>query len=69
VHPAGFGGNADHWRKNTAVLAAAGMRVFAIDLLGYGYRRAALIPRVFCTRTLVLTRCVCFCGNQLEADA
>ena len=34
---AGFGGNADHWRKNTAVLAASGLRVFAIDLLGYGF--------------------------------
>lgn len=32
----GFGGNADHWRDNTAALAAAGMRVYAIDLLGYG---------------------------------
>ena len=33
----GFGGNADHWRKNTGVLAAAGYRVYAVDLLGYGY--------------------------------
>ncbi|EKX52562.1 hypothetical protein GUITHDRAFT_65167 [Guillardia theta CCMP2712] len=33
----GFGGNADHWRKNTPVLANAGFRVFAIDLIGYGY--------------------------------
>jgi len=33
----GFGGNADHWRKNTAELARSGFRVFAVDLLGYGY--------------------------------
>jgi pimeloyl-ACP methyl ester carboxylesterase len=33
----GFGGNADHWRKNTPVLAAAGCDVWAIDLLGYGF--------------------------------
>ena len=33
----GFGGNADHWRKNVPDLAAGGCRVAAIDLLGYGY--------------------------------
>ncbi len=33
----GFGGNADHWRKNTPALAARGHRAYAIDLLGYGY--------------------------------
>lgn len=32
----GFGGNAEHFRKNTAALAAANFRVFAVDLLGYG---------------------------------
>ena len=29
--------NADHWRRNLPALADAGCRVYAIDLLGYGY--------------------------------
>lgn len=32
----GFGANCDHWRKNIPVLARTN-RVYAIDLLGYGY--------------------------------
>uniref|UniRef100_A0A7S1XB42 AB hydrolase-1 domain-containing protein n=1 Tax=Tetraselmis chuii TaxID=63592 RepID=A0A7S1XB42_9CHLO len=32
----GFGGNADHWRKNVGYLGQFG-QVWAIDLLGYGY--------------------------------
>ncbi|KAF8058837.1 MFDX1 [Scenedesmus sp. PABB004] len=32
----GFGGNADHWRKNTPVLGKQ-FRAYAIDLLGYGF--------------------------------
>ncbi|WP_017324144.1 alpha/beta fold hydrolase [Synechococcus sp. PCC 7336] len=32
----GFGASVHHWRKNIPVLAAAGYRVFAIDLLGFG---------------------------------
>ncbi|KAF8664234.1 hypothetical protein HU200_054775 [Digitaria exilis] len=32
----GFGANSDHWRKNIPVLAKAN-RVYAIDLIGYGY--------------------------------
>lgn len=32
----GFGGNCDHWRKNTPVLGQS-HRAFSIDLLGYGY--------------------------------
>jgi len=33
----GFGGNSDHFRKNIDELAQRGNRVYAIDLLGYGY--------------------------------
>lgn len=32
----GFGANSDHWRKNIPVLALKN-RVYAIDLIGYGY--------------------------------
>ncbi|MGI8933188.1 MAG: alpha/beta fold hydrolase, partial [Phormidesmis sp.] len=32
----GFGASIGHWRKNIPVLAAAGYRVYAIDLLGFG---------------------------------
>lgn len=32
----GFGASLGHWRKNIPVLAAAGYRVYAIDLLGFG---------------------------------
>jgi len=33
----GFGGNAEHWRKNSADMAEAGFDVYAVDLLGYGF--------------------------------
>jgi len=33
----GFGGNADHFRKNITPLYEAGYNVYAIDLLGYGF--------------------------------
>ncbi|TAE56025.1 MAG: alpha/beta fold hydrolase [Nostocales cyanobacterium] len=32
----GFGASIGHWRKNIPILANAGYRVFALDLLGFG---------------------------------
>ncbi|MEN8445944.1 MAG: alpha/beta fold hydrolase, partial [Cyanobacteria bacterium J06555_13] len=32
----GFGASIGHWRKNIPVLAAAGHRVYALDILGFG---------------------------------
>ncbi len=32
----GFGAGSGHWRHNAAALAAAGWRVFALDLVGFG---------------------------------
>ncbi|MBD2598571.1 alpha/beta fold hydrolase [Nostoc spongiaeforme FACHB-130] len=32
----GFGASIGHWRKNIPVLAEAGYRVYAVDLLGFG---------------------------------
>jgi pimeloyl-ACP methyl ester carboxylesterase len=39
----GFGASIGHWRKNIPVLAEAGYRVFAIDLLGFGGSDKALL--------------------------
>ncbi len=32
----GFGASSGHWRKNADVFAAAGYRVYALDLIGFG---------------------------------
>ncbi len=32
----GFGASSSHWRKNAAPLAAAGFRVYGLDLIGFG---------------------------------
>ena len=40
----GFGASGFHWRRNVPALAAAGYRVYAIDLVGFGCR-PALQPR------------------------
>lgn len=41
----GFGGNADHWRKNIPTLAKTGP-VYAIDLLGESFLITE--PLIFC---------------------
>lgn len=39
----GFGASIGHWRQNIPVLAAAGYRVFALDLLGFGKSEKPLL--------------------------
>ncbi|GBF88496.1 hypothetical protein Rsub_01209 [Raphidocelis subcapitata] len=51
----GFGGNCDHWRKNTPVLGQS-HRAYSIDLLGYGYSdkpdpRVAPSNSIYCFET------------------
>lgn len=39
----GFGASIGHWRRNIPVLAEAGYRVFALDLLGFGKSEKPLV--------------------------
>ena len=32
----GFGASSDHWRNNAEIFAAAGFRIYGIDLIGFG---------------------------------
>ena len=38
----GFGASAYHWRYNIPALVEAGYRVFAVDLLGFGWSDKAI---------------------------
>jgi pimeloyl-ACP methyl ester carboxylesterase len=39
----GFGASIGHWRNNIPAIAAAGYRVFALDLLGFGASEKAIL--------------------------
>lgn len=39
----GFGASAYHWRSNIPALVRAGYRVFAVDLLGFGWSDKAIV--------------------------
>lgn len=39
----GFGASAYHWRSNIPALVEAGYRVFAVDLLGFGWSSKAIV--------------------------
>jgi pimeloyl-ACP methyl ester carboxylesterase len=60
----GFGASVGHWRKNIPVLAAAGYRVYAIDLLGFG---GAEKPRLDYSLDLWEQQLQDFCTEQIQA--
>ncbi|MEW5312174.1 MAG: hypothetical protein WDW38_003821 [Sanguina aurantia] len=41
----GFGASVGHWKKNIPVLAEAGYKVYALDLLGFGASDKAYLPK------------------------
>lgn len=69
----GFGASSGHWRKNIPVLAAAGHRVYALDLLGFGESDKALVDyRLEIWQTLLqdfwqefIERPTVFVGNSI----
>ncbi|CAL1373161.1 unnamed protein product [Linum trigynum] len=68
----GFGANSDHWRKNIPVLAKS-HRVYAIDLIGYGYSDKPN-PRgfgdaPFYTFQTWATQLIDFCAEVVQDEA
>lgn len=71
----GFGASIGHWRNNIPVLAAAGYRVFAVDLLGFGKSEKPLVDyRMELWQDLLRDFCIThvqapavFVGNSIGA--
>ncbi|KAA0040105.1 pheophytinase [Cucumis melo var. makuwa] len=67
----GFGANSDHWRKNIPVLAQS-HRVYAIDLIGYGYSdkpNPELVGEGFYTFETWASQLNDFCVDVVQDDA
>lgn len=62
----GFGASGFHWRRNVNVLAAAGYRVYAIDLIGFGLSSKPVIDydsRLWREQCATFLREVVGCGE------
>jgi len=62
----GFGAAIGHWRNNLPILAAAGYRVFALDLLGFG---ASDKPALDYDLDLWVDLLKDFCAEQVQEPA
>jgi len=63
----GFGASGFHWRRNVNVLAAAGYRVYAIDLIGFGLSSKPVIDydsRLWREQCAAFLREVAGCGDS-----
>ena len=63
----GFGASGFHWRRNVNVLAAAGYRVYAIDLIGFGLSSKPIIEydaRLWRDQCAAFLREVAGCGEK-----